>query len=133
MAAVTRVNFKCSKCGITKKSGINSCCARGGAWFKKCGDDGDVDFDHTWEDGIQACRDDVTSISVKPSLRLMLRHGGVLVHSLYTRSQNGTRLRKRISDAVGTSVTGTMDATACTRLTKMTMCFCALSFISQRT
>ena len=45
----------CPKCGITKKSSKRSCCARGGAWFKNCGDDSDSEFDHTWAEGIQAC------------------------------------------------------------------------------
>ena len=46
----------CGKCARTKKSGKNSCCARGGAWFKNCGDAGDMKFDHTWAEGIQACK-----------------------------------------------------------------------------
>ena len=29
---------------------------RGGTWFKKCGNPGDAKFDHTWFDGIQACK-----------------------------------------------------------------------------
>ena len=48
--------FLCPKCGVTKKFGARSCCARGGAWFKNCGDDGDTKFDHTWTEGIQACK-----------------------------------------------------------------------------
>ena len=46
----------CTQCGILKKSGKHSCCARGGAWFKNCGDAGDSNFDHTWVEGIQACK-----------------------------------------------------------------------------
>ena len=46
----------CRKCGITNKSGKLSCCARGGAWFKKCGDAGDSNFDHTWLEGVLACK-----------------------------------------------------------------------------
>ena len=45
----------CAKCAAAKKSGKLSCCARGGAWFKKCGDIGDIKFDHTWAEGMQAC------------------------------------------------------------------------------
>ena len=45
----------CTKCGTTKESGTRSCCARGGAWFEKCGDTGDTKFGHTWAEGIQAC------------------------------------------------------------------------------
>ena len=50
------VHFLCPKCGSVKKSRERSCCARGGAWFKACGDVGDSQFDHTWADGIQACK-----------------------------------------------------------------------------
>ena len=46
----------CLKCGTTKKSGKQSCCARGGDWFKQCGDAGDQKFDHTWAEGIQSCK-----------------------------------------------------------------------------
>ena len=45
----------CPKCGTSKKSGKRSCCARGGAWFKNCGDEDDLKFEHTWFQGIQAC------------------------------------------------------------------------------
>ena len=46
----------CPKCGTFKDSDKRSCCARGGAWFNKCGNDGDFNFDHTWFEGIQACK-----------------------------------------------------------------------------
>ena len=45
----------CPVCGTSKKSGKRSCCARGGAWFKNCGDVGDTKLDHTWAEGVQAC------------------------------------------------------------------------------
>ena len=45
----------CSKCGTIKKSGQRSCCVRGGDWFKKCGNPGDLRFEHTWFEGIEAC------------------------------------------------------------------------------
>ena len=51
-SALSRV---CSQCSTLKKSGKLSCCASGGAWFNKCGDAGDKNFNHTWVDGIQAC------------------------------------------------------------------------------
>ena len=46
----------CPKCGTVKKSGKRSCCAPGGAWVNKCGNDGDSKFDHTWIEGIVACK-----------------------------------------------------------------------------
>ena len=46
----------CPKCVKINKSGKRSCCARGGAWFKTCGDVIDTQFRHTWAEGIQACK-----------------------------------------------------------------------------
>ena len=48
------VSTVCSKCAAIKKNGVLSCCARGGDWFKQCGNNGDK-FDHTWKEGIAAC------------------------------------------------------------------------------
>ena len=56
MPTPTMSNPVCPKCGTVKKSGKRSCCARGGGWFKNCGDVGDTKFDHTWAEGIQACK-----------------------------------------------------------------------------
>ena len=46
----------CSKCGIIKKSGKLSCCGRGGSWFGNCGSAGNTKLDHTWYEGLQACK-----------------------------------------------------------------------------
>ena len=62
----------CPRCGTITKSGQRSCCARGGAWFNECGDAGD--FDHTWFEGIQACKYATRSFSVEAQVNLMLRH-----------------------------------------------------------
>jgi len=68
---VTTVKGKvCDQCGIMK-SGKFSCCARGGVWFKKCGDIGDSNFEHTWFEGIQAC----SSFSAKSHARVVPLHG----------------------------------------------------------
>ena len=53
-ASVIRLR-RCPKCGTTIKSGVQSCCARGGAWFKKCGYPGDTNFEHTWDEGFRVC------------------------------------------------------------------------------
>ena len=47
----------CPICGVNKKSGKGNCCARGGFWFQKCGDEGNNKFDHTWAEGFDACSD----------------------------------------------------------------------------
>ena len=44
----------CPKCGANK-SKKRSCCFRGGTWFKKCGEENDSKFGHTWDEGTQAC------------------------------------------------------------------------------
>ena len=46
----------CPKCVAHKESGKLTCCARGGAWFQKCGNIGNSNFDHTWIEGIRACQ-----------------------------------------------------------------------------
>ena len=49
-------SMACPKCGTVEKTGKLSCCAPSGAWFKNCGDDDDSRFDHTWTEGIRACK-----------------------------------------------------------------------------
>ena len=51
---VTIVARECT-CAVNKKF-QSSCCFRGGSWFKKCGDPGDSRFEHTWSQGLQACK-----------------------------------------------------------------------------
>ena len=46
----------CSKCGVVKRTGKLSCCAPGGDWLNNCGEEGDSKFDHTWVEGLQACK-----------------------------------------------------------------------------
>ena len=55
-STTTPIPRECSACGRNKKTGQLSCCFRGGAWFKNCGDPGDAKFDHTWFEGIKACK-----------------------------------------------------------------------------
>ena len=63
---------ECLKCGIIKKSRISSCCARGGAWFKKCGNTADINFDHTWIEGIQSCNTFASSTLVEVHVQALL-------------------------------------------------------------
>ena len=58
------IGLICTKCGITNKTGRHSCCARGGAWFKNCGDADDTQFDHTWIQGMQACKSKLWSVRI---------------------------------------------------------------------
>ena len=61
----TRIAPVCPKCAAIKKSGKLSCCAPGGAWFKNCGTIRNSNTDHTWVEGMQACKDVVGLFSVK--------------------------------------------------------------------
>jgi len=60
----TVIGRVCPKCGTKKDSGKPSCCVPGGSWFKKCGNAGDSNFEHTWLEGIQACEPGAQTSSV---------------------------------------------------------------------
>ena len=51
----TPASNKCPKCAINN-AGNPTCCARGGSWFKNCGISSDSTVDHTWDEGLQACK-----------------------------------------------------------------------------
>jgi len=51
----------CPKCGTFKKSGRNSCCAPGGAWFKNCGGAHNKNVDHKWFEGVATCKRTTTT------------------------------------------------------------------------
>ena len=53
--ATTAVSV-CLRCGTIGKFGKMSCCGRGGSWFKSCGGAGNTKRQHTWHEGIQACK-----------------------------------------------------------------------------
>ena len=54
--ATTTISPVCPKCGTIHKSGKISCCGRGGSWFKNCGTAGNTQLEHTWQEGIRACK-----------------------------------------------------------------------------
>ena len=54
--ATTTMSSVCHKCGIIAKSGKISCCGRSGSWFGNCGSVSNSNLDHTWYEGIQACK-----------------------------------------------------------------------------
>lgn len=61
-SAITPGNkMTCPKCGTFGKSGRTSCCAPGGAWFKKCGGAGNKKVEHKWSEGVEACRKPTTT------------------------------------------------------------------------
>ena len=79
---------ECPRCGVAKKSGRQSCCFRGGAWFKNCGDENDKKFNHTWTEGAQACRGYESEFSVKSPLIISLHRAEVRPYT-----KNVTQLR----------------------------------------
>jgi len=50
------VSSTCAKCGTVGKSRRQSCCGRGGSWFRDCGSAGNKKVGHTWFEGIKACK-----------------------------------------------------------------------------
>ena len=46
----------CPKCGTMQPHGKVSCCGVGGTWFNKCGRIDDPNFEHTYADGLTACK-----------------------------------------------------------------------------
>merc|ERR1712151_567110 len=74
-AAVTpATSSTCAVCGSVKKSRKKSCCGRGGSWYKNCGTSGNKKskkFDHTWFEGIQACKSKWASKSAAASFQEM--------------------------------------------------------------
>ena len=54
----------CPKCAMSSKYGKMSCCARGGAWYDHCGDDGG-NYEHTWFEGVQACQSKLAAVSIR--------------------------------------------------------------------
>ena len=84
----------CSKCGTIKKSGKSSCCAPGGAWFKKCGDAGDSDFDYTWMDGIKACQSEPMIASTRRTCQFWRIEALLLIVTINIVSQY-SRLRSK--------------------------------------
>ena len=52
-----------------RKSGVKSCCAKGGSWFGKCGSADDTNVGHTWYEGVQVCKARQSQIAVGQQLR----------------------------------------------------------------
>ena len=53
---LTTLGITCPNCGTFKKSGRVSCCAPGGAWYKKCGGVDNRNAGHSWLEGVEACK-----------------------------------------------------------------------------
>ena len=83
----------CPKCA-TNNAGKLTCCARGGSWFQKCGDTGDSKFDHTWTEGIKACKD---STSGKAQAQAQAQP---MMSNQTTTAQEQKAVQQKITDSV---------------------------------
>ena len=116
----------CPKCGTSAKSGQLSCCTRGGAWFKKCGDEGDSNFDHTWLEGFHSCKDVTRSFSGEARAKLTLRRETTIANQFGTaRQQNSSPLP--VIDP-NTVIVSTANSKACEEL-KGILLFTSFSLI----
>ena len=110
----------CPKCGTFKKSGKRSCCARGGAWFKKCGDASDTKFDHTWIEGSRVCEGSVSLRSVKSPLQAASFQVDVSAYPLNDiKIGNTTQHRTYINRTMNVSNAVTVDRADGAGLTKV--------------
>ena len=122
-----RIGDRCVKCGIYKKSGKRSCCARGGDWFKNCGDAGDTKFNHTWIEGVKACEGVVSLVLVESPIQEMLRQVGVTdprldvdVPTIIAHHQTDSSRR------VNAFNVGVTDSKECFTFAQVAVCICFL-------
>ena len=110
-------NRRCVSCGTIKKSGKHSCCARGGSWFKNCGNVGDTKFDHTWFEGILACGLVSDAVQV-PGIAFLIRMKAT------NDTHNTTRKQANINSAL------TTDPKDCVVMVKVVVvCICVLFIV----
>ena len=122
---------ECFKCGTAKRTGQRSCCARTGAWFKNCGDASDTKFDHTWADGIQACKKYVGAVSAEMPIQAILRHAGNIDYPIATlRSENRSRQEAYIYPPNSIFDSSTWNFRDCVRLTTVVVCICVFCIAS---
>ena len=105
-SAITRK--RCRKCSSLKKSGKLSCCARGGAWFQRCGAAADSSSEHTWVEGIQACNSFRSYSIEEPAQAMLLLERVIAEPATKTSQQNLVKQHAKIhliSDAFNASIT----------------------------
>ena len=95
---MTRTAPVCPKCAAIKKSGKLSCCAPGGAWFNNCGTSGNSNTDHTWVEGMQACKDVVGVFSVKAEAQF-----ASINQTTTTQQLNDVEKQKNIDSTIDTT------------------------------
>ena len=96
-ATVTSITSTvCLKCGTSGRSGKPSCCGRGGSWFRNCGGAGNAKLDHTWQEGIRACK---TRARFKRSIVKSKPIPGTIIFTSVNTSTTFTSPHKSIIDA----------------------------------
>ena len=116
----TAPNRACPKCAAIKKSGKFSCCARGGAWFKNCGMFVTKNVDHTWVEGVQACRGfSGSSSGAKLRSQVILHHEKTQSQQNVTRDRSGTQQHIPHSIDDDMSDADTTDCEGCHSLAKI--------------
>ena len=129
MPSVGNSSNGCLNCAIARKSGKRSCCARGGTWFKNCGDAGDPQFDHTWAEGIQTCKNVGSSASVESSRKVMHHDAGVDQSPNATHLRNTTQKQMIISHSARISSTDDAGAEGCVELARGCVYICCCFII----
>ena len=114
--------IECSECAINK-AGKRSCCARGGAWFKDCGDVGDTKFGHTWAEGIQACKDFATSALADTASKAILGARAIVD----SQSRNEDKLKENVYIRSGMAESGATDYADCFRLSRTSLSILMIS------
>ena len=122
-------NNECPKCGTITKSGRRSCCARGGAWFKKCGDAGDSNYDHTWTEGIEACSQFSGLVSIISPAQVTLHHVGVIAQRNKSKGVWITTRQKSMYPSGGLSNAGSANFKDCSGIAKVAESICVWLFI----
>ena len=113
------------------KSGKRSCCARGGAWFKNCGDASDTKFDHTWIEGVRVCEGHVSLHSVEPPIKALSYQGRGRAYPLNDiNAANTPQQQTNVNHTIDISNVITVDCKDGVGLTKCVVFICVLSIVS---
>ena len=82
-AIASRIKI-CPICATFKKTGVVSCCAPGGAWFKRCAGSRRRHVGHTWLDGIEACKRKCKIDGVRSMLAHTIKSALIAVSSTHS-------------------------------------------------
>ena len=103
----------CSKCGVLITNGKRqvSCCAQGGSWFSTCGTPGSSK-EHTWFEGIEACKR-------KPTLSRVMK---ICLLYFFSSPTNTFAKTKMTGQTMHPVITATCPTCAATSQGKLTCC-----------